>query len=95
MKVIKFLKANKKVILKWSFVFNYERAKDGEEYDSRLMITKNRLNGKLLTGDNAIKLHYSEKSKRILANTYEQKQYSCFRKSAEDIDNDLGYDLDF
>ena len=76
-------------------MFNYERAKDGEEYDSRLMITKNRLNGKLLTGDNAIKLYYSEKSKRILANAYEQKQYSCFRKSAEDVANDLDFDLDF
>lgn len=78
-----------------SFVFNYERAKDGEDCDSRLMITKNRLNGKLLLGDNAIKLHYSEKSKRILANVYEQKEYSCFRKSAEDIANDLDFDLDF
>ena len=78
-----------------SFVFNYERAKEGEDYDSRLMITKNRLNGKLLTGDNAIKLHYSEKSKRILANVYEQKQYSCFRNSAEDIDSDLDFDLEF
>lgn len=78
-----------------SFVFNYERAKDGEDCDSRLMITKNRLNGKLLTGDNAIKLHYSEKSKRILANVYEQKQYSCFAKSIEDIDDDIGFDLDF
>ena len=68
-----------------SFVFNYERAKDGEEYDSRLMITKNRLNGKLLTGENAIKLYYSEKSKRILANAYEQKQYSCFAPKWEDI----------
>ena len=78
-----------------SFVFNYERAKEGEDYDSKLMITKNRLNGKLLTGDNAIKLHYSEKSKRILANVYEQKEYSCFHKSAEDIANDLDFDLDF
>jgi twinkle protein len=78
-----------------SFVFNYERAKEGEEYDSRLMITKNRLNGKLLTGDNAIKLYYSEKSKRILTNVYEQKQYSCFCKSAEDVANDLDFDLDF
>jgi hypothetical protein len=49
----------------------------------------------LLVGDNAIKLHYSEKSKRILANVYEQKQYSCFRKSAEDIDDDLDFDLNF
>lgn len=60
-----------------SFVFNYERAKD-EECDSRLMITKNRMNGKLLTGDNAIKLYYSEKSKRILSNQYENKEYGCF-----------------
>ena len=78
-----------------SFVFNYERAKEGEDYDSKLMVTKNRLNGKLLLGDNAIKLHYSEKSKRILVNVYEQKQYSCFRKSIEDIDSDLDFDLDF
>ena len=78
-----------------SFVFNYERAKDGEDYDSKLMITKNRLNGKLLTGDNAIKLHYSEKSKRISSNIYEQKQYSCFAKPIEDIDDDIGFDLDF
>ena len=78
-----------------SFVFNYERAKDGEDYDSKLMVTKNRLNGKLLIGDNAIKLHYSEKSKRISSNVYEQKQYSCFSKPIEDIDDDIGFDLDF
>ena len=51
-----------------SFVFNYQRAKDGTEYDSELMITKNRLNGKILTGDNSIKLYYSEKSKRVTSN---------------------------
>lgn len=78
-----------------SFVFNYERAKDGEDYDSKLMVTKNRLNGKLLIGDNAIKLHYSEKSKRVSSNVYEQKQYSCFAKHIEDIDDDIGFDLDF
>jgi twinkle protein len=61
-----------------SFVFNYERAKDEDDCDSRLMITKNRMNGKLLTGDNAIKLYYSEKSKRILSNQYENKEYGCF-----------------
>ena len=78
-----------------SFVFNYERAKEGEDYDSKLMVTKNRLNGKLLIGDNAIKLHYSEKSKRISSNVYEQKQYSCFAKPIEDIDDDIGFDLYF
>ena len=73
-----------------SFVFNYERAKDGEDCDSRLMVTKNRLNGKLLLGDNAIKLYYSEKSKRVLANAYENKQYSCFTQPKTEI-----YELDF
>jgi twinkle protein len=73
-----------------SFVFNYERAKDGEDCDSRLMVTKNRLNGKLLLGDNAIKLYYSEKSKRVLANVYENKQYSCFVQPKTEV-----YELDF
>ena len=78
-----------------SFVFNYERAKEGEDCDSRLMVTKNRLNGKLLIGDNAIKLHYSEKSKRISSNVYEQKEYSCFKKSSEDFLAEIDADLDF
>jgi twinkle protein len=73
-----------------SFVFNYERAKDGEDCDSRLMVTKNRLNGKLLLGDNAIKLYYSEKSKRVLANVYENKQYGCFIQPKTET-----YELDF
>lgn len=68
-----------------SFVFNYQRAKDGSEHDSELMITKNRMNGKLLTGENAIKLYYSEKSKRVTANPYEDKEYSCFTPKWEEI----------
>lgn len=68
-----------------SFVFNYQRAKDGTEHDSELMITKNRLNGKILTGENSIKLYYSEKSKRVTANPYEDKEYSCFAPKWEDI----------
>lgn len=68
-----------------SFVFNYQRAKDGTEHDSELMITKNRLNGKILTGENSIKLYYSEKSKRVTANPYKDKEYSCFAPKWEDI----------
>lgn len=74
-----------------SFVFNYQRASDGDECDSYLMITKNRMNGKLLTGDNAIPLYYSEKSKRISADPNEVKEYGCF-KSAEKYD-DLEWDI--
>ena len=61
-----------------SFVINYERASDGD-CDGRLSITKNRMNGKLLTGDNAIKLYYSEKSKRVMQSKYETKEYGCFK----------------
>ncbi len=68
-----------------SFVFNYQRAKDGTEHDSELMITKNRLNGKILTGENSIKLYYSEKSKRVTSNPYEDKEYSCFAPKWEEI----------
>ena len=74
-----------------SFVFNYQRASGGDECDSYLMITKNRMNGKLLVGDNAIPLYYSEKSKRISADPNEVKEYGCF-KSAEKYD-DLEWDI--
>lgn len=67
-----------------SFVLNYERAESGEDFDSKLMITKNRMTGKLLTGNNAIKLFYSEKSKRIQSNQYENKEYSCFHNQVYD-----------
>ena len=70
-----------------SFVLNYQRAKDDESCDSKLMITKNRMNGKLLTGENAIKLYYSEKTKRILSNEFENIDYGCFR--VEDDFSDL------
>jgi twinkle protein len=62
-----------------SFVLNYQRASESDNCDSKLMITKNRMNGKLLTGENSIKLYYSEKSKRILSNEVENIDYGCFR----------------
>lgn len=74
-----------------SFVFNYQRADEGDECNSYLMVTKNRMNGKLMTGDNAIPLYYSEKSKRISANPNEVKEYGCF-KSTEKYD-DLEWDI--
>lgn len=76
-----------------SFVFNYERAKDDEECDSKLMVTKNRMNGKLLMGDNAIKLFYSQKTKRVLANVHENKEYGCFtgtiNRNIEELESGL------
>jgi hypothetical protein len=55
------------------------------------MVTKNRMNGKLMTGDHAIPLYDSEKSKRISANPNEVKEYSCFRSA--DKHDDLDWDI--
>ena len=76
-----------------SFVLNYQRAAENADCDSLLMVTKNRMNGKLLTEDNAVKLYYSQKSKRIQENAYSSKEYGCFKKPArvelEDIESEL------
>lgn len=74
-----------------SFVFNYQRAADDDECDSYLMVTKNRMNGKLMTGVNAIPLYYSEKSKRISADPNEVKEYGCF--SGSEKHDDLEWDI--
>ena len=74
-----------------SFVFNYQRAGESDDFDSLLMVTKNRMNGKLMTGDNAIPLYYSEKSKRISADPNEVKEYGCFRGSEKH--DDLEWDI--
>lgn len=71
-------------------VMNYCRSKDGDDWDSKLTITKNRLTGKLITNEKAIKLIYSEKSKRI--QSYDQfekeKKYGCFITDKENY-NDM------
>ena len=72
-----------------SFVLNYQRADESEDFDSLLMVTKNRMNGKLMTGENAIPLYYSEKSKRISADPNEVKEYGCFRGSEKHDDLEL------
>ena len=74
-----------------SFVFNYQRADEGDKCDSYLMVTKNRMNGKLIVGDKAIPLYYSEKSKRISENPNEVKEYGCFRCSEKHDDLELDF----
>ena len=66
-------------------VLNYQRAKENSEWDSDVAITKNRNNGKLLFKDNAIKLVYSAKSKRIQSfDDFEKdKQYSFMKLQSE------------
>ena len=74
-----------------SFVFNYQRADEAYNCDSLLMLTKNRMNGKILIGDNAIKLYYSQKSKRIVSDPAATKEYGCFRGSEKH--DDLEWDI--
>jgi twinkle protein len=49
-------------------VYSRAKAKEGVklDWDSELIITKNRLTGKLISPKNPIKLEYSQKSKRIV-----------------------------
>lgn len=46
-------------------VLSYERADKQDNRKSLLSVTKNRLTGKLKTGDNRIELFFSDKTKRI------------------------------
>lgn len=46
-------------------VLIYSRAKQDDEFDGKIVVTKNRLTGKLAKGDGAIRLMYSQSSKRI------------------------------
>ncbi len=67
-----------------SYVWNYERDRESDGSVSRIMVTKNRITGALLTGDRAIRVYYSGKSKRIQADPYESKEYSCFNSDKEE-----------
>lgn len=75
-----------------SFVLNYERAKENEEYSSQLMMTKNRINGRLIMEDKAIKLYYSGKSKRIVTDIGMEKVYSCFDNFEEFKDTEVPWE---
>lgn len=57
-------------------VMSYSRTDEADaDCDGKLLITKNRLFGKYAMGDSAIKLNYSEKTKRIFAGSNSNRQY--------------------
>lgn len=79
-----------------SFVWNYERGKQGNENNGRIMVTKNRMNGALMCGDRFINVFYSGKSKRIAENPNEKKEYSCFASEEFEFVEPMDYgDLPF
>ena len=64
---------------------------DGISYQPYAYELKFQPDGKILTGDNAIKLYYSQKSKRIVSDPTATKEYGCFRGSEKH--DDLEYDF--
>ena len=60
---------------KVDIVMNYNRAKEGADYDSTLAITKNRLAGTLRKGKEKICLNYSAKTKRVWGMRTLDKRY--------------------
>ena len=60
---------------KVDIVINYSRAKDEDTHDSNIQVGKNRLVGTLRRGDNAIKMVYSPKTKRVYEERSLDKHY--------------------
>lgn len=75
-------------------VLSYSRS-DSEEYDSKMMVLKNRLKGRLLLGKDAIQLNYSQSSKRVasVASGEASREYSWTKLSENKNISD--FDLPF
>ena len=69
---------------KADIVLNYERV-ENEEYDGKISVTKNRLFGRYAYGDNAIKLLYSKKTKRISGINDSYKRYGWEKSDPNDV----------
>lgn len=65
-------------------ILTYSRISDDKsDYDSEIQVTKNRLTGKLATKTQSIKVHYSEKTKRIISDDDKEPNRSmcCFKNT--------------
>lgn len=65
-------------------VMSYSRTTEGSEFDGKLLITKNRLTGKLALRDRAIDLLYSRSTKRIGSVGSGKRVYGWERTAAEE-----------
>jgi archaellum biogenesis ATPase FlaH len=65
-------------------VMSYKRVDDEHGSGGKLVITKNRLTGKLAVGDSAIPLLYSERTKRIFSATSSVRRYGWERTEYQD-----------
>lgn len=67
-------------------VMSYQRVDEDDTFNSKLSITKNRLSGKLASGNNAIGLIYSERTKRIFSQSSNYRKYG-WERSIETYDD--------
>ena len=68
---------------KVDIVMSYARAKDGDDHDCELVISKNRLAGTLRMGTNKILLNYSAKTKRVTGMRSLNKRYGWERRGTD------------
>ena len=76
---------------KVDIVLNYSRAKEDDVHDSNLQVGKNRLVGTLRRGDNAIKMVYSSKTKRVYAFRSLDKHYGWEKDPVQVDDIDVPF----
>lgn len=67
-------------------ILSYGRSKDGEDCDSRLQVSKNRLAGTLKLGTDAILLNYSQKTKRVFGVKTLDKHYGWEKVQPAQLD---------
>lgn len=70
-------------------VMSYQRDDKDETYNGRLSVTKNRLNGRCASGDDAIGLIYSEKTKRITSPSSGVRHYGWEMQRVESDGEEL------
>ena len=76
---------------KVDIVINYSRAKETETHDANIQVGKNRLVGTLRRGDNAIKMTYSPKTKRVYALRSLDKRYGWEKQPTEVSEIDVPF----
>lgn len=76
---------------KVDIVINYSRAKETETHDANIQVGKNRLVGTLRRGDNAIKMTYSPKTKRVYELRSFDKRYGWEKQPIEVSEIDVPF----
>ena len=86
-----FVSGSSNITNRVDIVMNYERAKESDDFDSRLQISKNRLAGVLKMGKDSVPLNYSAVSKRVFGVRSLDKRYGWEREPIPVADVDIPF----